>query len=72
MSHFLDVARDYRDPIALAAHALGTRADGVRHACPDHPIGAVPSACPTCHGQGSVTEAELDRWLSIRNQATLL
>ena len=67
MSRWLEHAADYRDPIQLAAHRLGARSDGVRHACPEHPIGAVPSACGTCFGVGSVSEAQLDHWLSVQN-----
>jgi hypothetical protein len=52
-------------------HRQGVRLDGVLHMCPE--CGIKPRAsCPCCHGAGSVSEAELARWVRIVNAAVLL
>lgn len=52
----------------LTQMAFGTATlPGVLQACPDCDLGSPAHFCPTCHGIGTVTNEELDRWL-IRRQ----
>lgn len=50
-----------------AQHLFGVRLDNVRHACPDCPTLRPRTFCPTCLGEGTVTEATLARWVAAKN-----
>lgn len=45
-----------------------TRRDDVRHMCPEEGCGLPANPhCPACHGTGTLTDDQLDRWQTIHN-----
>lgn len=42
-------------------HPNGRRVE-VTHACPECPLGAPRPLCRTCHGFGTLTTEDLERW----------
>ena len=52
---------------SMGQHPLGIRQQ-VTHACPEHPIDAVPPLCPVCIGTGLVTTERLAAYQREQNR----